>query len=313
MSRPSLSVVIPTRDTRELTLRCLGSLAGGGVEPLEVVVVDDASTDGTAAAVRRAHPAVTVVEAPHNLGFGGAANLGVGRATGEVVLLLNSDTEVLDGALAALVGAFADDPALGIAGAELLDPDGTPQWRAGRRPTAAWLFAQASGLGAAAAALPGRGLLGRPGAARVGEVEWVSGAALAVRREVWAGCGPLDEGYRFYGQDLDLCTAARRAGWRVAVVAGCSVLHHHGATIAARPGSAGSFHPALLWSDLVRFVGKHEGPAAAARAATALRAGVRVRLAGRVLARPFVADRGGWDRASAAFRQGLEALSAAQR
>jgi len=310
MTRPSLSVVIPTHDTRELTLACLESLAAGGVDTLEVVVVDDASTDGTAAAVRHVMAEAVVVSTTGNVGFTRAVNAGVERSAGAVILILNSDTEVFEGALAAAVAAFADEPELGIAGAELFDPGGGAQWRAGCRPSTVWLFALTSGLGAALARLPGRRLLGAAGAGRSGPVDWVTGAAMAVRREVWEQCGPMDEGYRFYGQDLDLCVAAGAAGWTVAVVPGFRVLHHHGATIGGRPGAVGGVNPALLWSDLVRFVGKVDGEAAARRARTVMRLGGRLRLAVRWLASPLVGAREQWRRDSDALRAAVDALRA---
>jgi len=308
MALLSLSVVIPTHDTRELTLQCLGSLGQGGAALAEVIVVDDASSDGTADAVKTFDPGVIVVAADGNIGFSRAVNLGVGQASGEIILVLNSDTEVDDGALAALVGAFSDDESLGIGGAELLDFDGTPQWRAGRWPRRGWLFLQASGLGAMLGRLPGRRLFGAGGAARNGPVDWVSGAAIAVRRAVWQSCGPFDEDYHFYCQDLDLCASARRAGWSVAVISGFAVLHHHGATIAASPGASGSFHPAHLWTDLVRFTGKYEGADAAKRAAAALAAGARLRLAGRAVSGVFSSDRQAWKRDTDGYREGLRAL-----
>jgi N-acetylglucosaminyl-diphospho-decaprenol L-rhamnosyltransferase len=304
MTVPSLSVVIPTHDTRELTLRCLESLRDGGATPVETVVVDDASSDGTTEAVAEAEPGVNVVETGENVGFSRAVNLGVERTSGGIVLVLNSDTEVLEGGLAALMAAFAEDPELGIGGAELVNPDGSPQWRAGRWPTPTWLFAQASGLGAAAARLSGR-RSGGHGSKRSGAVDWVSGAAMAVRRDVWLECGPFDEGYRFYCQDLDLCRAAKRAGRRVAVIAGFRVIHHHGATISAEEGTAGSFHPGRLWADLVRFARKDGGEDAAKRAARAIRVGARLRLIGRGIAGPFVRDRVAWRRDSDAYREGL--------
>lgn len=310
MGVPSLSVVVPTHDTRELTLRCLGSLGAAGATPAEIILVDDASSDGTADAVRAEFPVVVVLETERNLGFSRTANLGVGRASGEVVLVLNSDTEVDEGAFAALVGAFADDESLGIGGAELLDLDGTPQWRAGRWPSRTWLFLQASGLGSVLGRAPGRALFGAGGAARSGPVDWVSGAAMAVRQDVWRSCGPFDEGYRFYCQDLDLCASARSAGWSVAVIPGFVVYHHLGATIAASPGAAGSFHPAQLWTDLVRCIAKVDGSEAAKRAATALRIGGRLRVAGRAAAGIFASDRAAWNRDSDAFRDGVAALSA---
>jgi GT2 family glycosyltransferase len=303
-----LSVVIPTRDTRELTLGCLESLRNGGETPVDVIVVDDASSDGTAEAIRDIYPEATVVETGRNVGFSRAVNLGVKRTVGDVILVLNSDTEILEGALSALMGAFSNDWALGIGGAELLDPDGSSQWRAGRWPTTFWLLAQSSGLGAVANRLPGRHRVGSTGATRTGAVDWVSGAAMGVRREVWETSGPFDVAYRFYCQDLDLCASAQKSGWSVAVVPGFGVLHHHGATISEAEGASGTFHPAHLWADLVRFAEKHQGPEAARRAAAALKAGARLRLAGRSVGRVFAGDRDAWDRESDGFRRGLDAL-----
>src|SRR6185369_3384658 len=124
-------------------------------------------------------------------GFTRAANLGLARASGEILLLLNSDTEVDASGLAALSAAFAAEPRLGAAGADLYYPDGSPQWSGGRAPTLAWLFALASGAPALFRRLPFYRRLKPPGA-RGGAVEWVTGAALAVRRAAWEQAGPLD-------------------------------------------------------------------------------------------------------------------------
>lgn len=325
---PPLSVVIPTRDTRDLTLCCLASLhAGGhGGEP-EVVVVDEASTDGTAAAIERRFPAVRVLVNETARGFSAAANRGLAAARGDLLLLLNSDTEVDPGSLAALAAAFAADPRLGIAGGLLRYPDGRPQWSGGPEPTTAWLFTLASGGAAALGGLrpwrrlrPPSGWRPGPDAAGDGEsadpgkprpVDWVTGAALALRREVWEACGPLDEGYRFYAQDLDLCGAARAAGWAVAIVPGFTVGHHHGASLAAA-GDGAPQRPDLLWPDLVRWRRRSAGEAAGRRAARALIVGGRLRLAARRLAAPFTgaASRRRWRREAEPLRRAIAACAA---
>ena len=310
MAAPSLSIAIPTRNTRDLVLRCLDSVAAGA-PTCQVIVVDDASTDGTAEAIARAHPGVMVLVNERPAGFSRTANRGLAAATGNLLLVLNSDTEVPARSFAALASAFAEDPKLGIAGAELRFPDGAPQWGAGLEPTPCWLFGQASGLPALLGRLPGYRRLRPTGRGPGSAVDWVSGAAMAMRRTVWEAAGPLDERYRFYCQDLDLCLAARDLGWRVAVVAGFVVIHHHGATISTGAGSAGPYHPELMWTDLVRFTGKRGGPAAARRAATALRAGARLRLLGRAIVAPLIGrgHRGQWQQESEAFAAGLRALS----
>jgi GT2 family glycosyltransferase len=307
--QPPLSIVIPTHDTRELTLRCLDSIAAAA-PACELIVVDDASEDGTAAAIEGRLPGVTVMVNARRAGFARSANRGLAAAAGELLLLLNSDTEVAAASLPALQSAFAADPQLGIAGAELRFPDGAPQWSAGLEPSPRWLFAQASGLPALIGRLPGYRRLRPVGRGPGTRVDWVSGAAMAMRRAVWEAAGPLDEGYRFYCQDLDLCLAARELGWRVAVVPGFVVIHHHGATISAGGGSAAPYHPELMWTDLVRFADKRGGPAAARRAASALKAGARLRLIGRALAAPCIGRgrRQRWRQDTAAFAAGLRAL-----
>ena len=309
MAALSLSVVIPTCDTRELTLRCLDSLASGSAA-LEVIVVDDASADGTAEAIARRHPEVRLLANAQRAGFTWSANRGLDAATGDVLLLLNSDTEVPAASLPVLQAAFVADPQLGIAGAELRYPDGAAQWGAGLEPTPRWLFAQASGLPALLGRLPGYRRLRPPGRGAGAQVDWVSGAAMAMRRAVWAAAGPLDARYRFYCQDLDLCLTTKTLGWRVAVAPGFVVIHHHGATISARGGSAAPYHPELMWTDLVRFADKRGGPAAARRATAALRAGARLRLLGRALAAPLVGRgrRQRWRQDTDAFTAGLRAL-----
>jgi hypothetical protein len=284
---PPISVVIPTHDTRELTLRCLDSLHASPVPGMEVILVDDASADGTAEAVEEKHPGTVVLRNAAPLRFTRSANLGLARTRGEVLLLLNSDTEVEPGGLARLLAVFAREPELGIAGALLHYPGGSPQWSGGREPSLAWFFALASGLPALLERLPLYRRAKPLAVDRPVPVDWVTGATMALRREVWETVGPLDEGFEFYAQDLDFCLRAKRAGWRTEIRPEFKVLHHHGATIGRDPGARGRQQPALLWSDLLRWARKHRGPSWAARAEAALRAGAALRLAARGLARPF--------------------------
>jgi N-acetylglucosaminyl-diphospho-decaprenol L-rhamnosyltransferase len=333
---PPLSVVVPSRDTRQLTLACLAALtAASRARPelagLELVLVDDAGDDGTAEAVAASYPQVRLLRLDRQRGFTQAANRGLAAAAGGVLLLLNSDAEVgADGdGLTALLARFGAEPRLGIAGAALRYPDGTAQWSGGAEPTAAWLFGLASGLPSLLGRLPlyrrlrpAGGTSGTSGASgRRGrrEVAWVTGAAMAIRRAAWEQVGPLDERFRFYAQDLDLCLRARAAGWSVAVVPEFRVLHHHGATIQAaggrRPGGGrGAQHAELLWTDLLRWAAKQGGAPAARRAARALAAGAGLRLAGRRLATPLLpaAARDGFRADSAALAGALAAVRAAR-
>ena len=308
---PRLSVVIPTHHTRELTLRCLDALQACPPESAEIIVVDDGSTDGTAEAIRSRHPAVKLVSLTPSRGFAAAANRGAGEANSNLLFLLNSDTEVEPATLSRLLAAFDGNPRLGVAGAELRCPDGRPQWSAGPAPTPLWLFALASGIVRALERLPGYRRLRPEGGAR-DRVEWVCGAAMAVRRDAWLAVGGFDERFHCYCQDLDLCLRVRAAGWRVAVVAGARVMHLGGGTIGQRGGAVSDrSHPALLWTDLVRWAAKHGGPSRARDASRVLRLGGAIRVGARRLVVPFLpADRReAWTLETRAFQEALAALA----
>lgn len=326
----SLSVVVPTFDTADLTARCVASaldrLPPGG----ELIVVDDASTDGTAARLAAAFPTVRVDRAAVNRGFSASANRGVQLARGEVVLLLNSDTRVLDGALDALLAVFAADPRLGVAGAQLLHPDGSPQWSAGPVPTLPWLALMTSGAAplarlltrwrrSAPAVAGWRRSVGATGggteraSGESVEVGWVTGAALAFRRAVWDEVGELDEDVLFYAQDLDFCVRARTAGWRVGLVPEARIEHLHGASIAS--GHELPYLPEKLWPDLLAWGRGRYGERWAARARRGMRlaAGGRIALRG---ARELVLAgerRRRWRQATAALRRGYDSLAARPR
>lgn len=285
---PALSIIIPTHDTRELTSKCLESVARQGALDVELIVVDDGSRDDTDRAIAERHPEARVIRRPQASGFSAAANHGLREARGAVLWLLNSDTEVEPEAISRLLEWFRQAPRLGVAGASLICPDGRPQWSAGRAPTMLWLFLLASGGARALSRWP---IYRRARAARSGAVDWVSGAAMAIRREAWLELGPLDEGFAFYAQDTDLCLRMRDAGWEVALMDDVRVVHHGGATIGQRSGSASDGqNPALLWPDLLRLFSKRHGPTAARRAARAMRVGVRLRRIARFFLRPFVSS-----------------------
>jgi N-acetylglucosaminyl-diphospho-decaprenol L-rhamnosyltransferase len=194
----------------------------GAELPVEVIVVDDGSTDGTAELFAREAPQIRVIRRSANGGFARAANDGVRASRGDLILLLNSDAVVAPGALAHLAAAFHRTPLLGIASPQLFDQDGTPQWTGGRTPTLLWMIGAVSGKGHWLRNL-------RRGGAKAPNLEpdWVSGAAMMFRREVWQ---PLEERYRFYCQDIDFCLDARERGWRVAIIPDAHVTHVRGAT-----------------------------------------------------------------------------------
>ena len=273
-----ISAVVPTLDTKELTVACVDAVLASALPAateLEVIVVDDGGRDGTAEALL-GRPRVRVLRNETTTGFSRAVNRGVEEATGELLVFLNSDATVEPAGLARLAEAFAADASLGIAGAALFFPDGAPQWSGGREPDLPWLFAQASTLPALLGRLRAWRRLKPLHPASPADVGWVSGAAMAVRASVWRQVGPLDVAFAFYGQDIDLCVRARERGWRVCLHPGFRVHHHQGATIASKGETqAGRADLGLLWSDLVVWAGKRKGPAFAQRARNAIRAKAR--------------------------------------
>lgn len=302
-----VSVVIPTHNTRELTVRSVESLLASGFEGVEVIVVDDGSEDGTEQALGARFPSVRVVANERPRGYTASANRGLAAAHGPILLLLNSDTEVDPDGLDELERAFRRRSDLGVVGAALRYPDGTPQWSGGGEPSLLWLFGLASGLPALVARIPGMRVV-RPVRGTAGEqVDWVTGAAMAFRREVLEQVGSLDEGFRLYCQDLDFCARARQAGWGVSVAPGFRVLHHHGATIGRGSDAAGRQDPERLWTDLVRWGRKHRGDSWARRAGWTLGAGGRLRLAGRALGGLVRGgrERAAWQRDSLRYRRAL--------
>jgi len=246
---------------------CVASVLAQDPRP-EVVVVDNASTDGSVDGLLRAHPGVRVVRSGGNLGYARAANLGIAATSADVVAVLNPDTVVRPGAGAALTARFAAEPDLGAAGPRLQNSDGSVYPSARRLP----------GLPDAV----GHGLLffvwrdnpftrryRETGAdpARPRDVDWVSGAAIWLRRAALDDVGGWDERYFMYVEDVDLCWRLRRAGWRVAYEPAGTVEHLLGVSTAGRPyRMIAEHHRSLLRFASIRFTGPRRallGPAAA--------------------------------------------------
>ena len=263
-----------------MTLACCRA-ALAAAPAAEVIVVDDGSIDGTAALLVREAPRLRIVRLEKNRGYAVAANQGVAAASGSIILLLNSDAIVTEQAVAVLLAAFASDGRLGIAGAQLAGSDGADQWSGGRTPTLLWMIGVVSGAGALARLFRRKAPQTQPQR----DVDWVSGAAMAFRREVWDEAGPLDEGFLFYCQDITFCLRARGAGWRVTVVSEARVVHAMGGTVA---GDRSLRHdPERLWMDLLRWGRAHYGRAWAACARVVLASVAWLRVIGRTLRSPF--------------------------
>ena len=295
-----LSIVVPTYNTAEMTLECCRTVVRTMPAGAEVIVVDDASSDGTTELLAQQLPAVRLVRLATNGGYSAAANAGVAASRSDVIVLLNSDAIVGDDALTMLHAVFEAEQELGVAGAQLLNADASPQWSGGRAPTLTWMLAVVSGAGARLGALRPR-----RNDAPQREVDWVSGAAMAFRRATWNDAGPLDERFRFYCQDIEFCVRARDAGWNVRIVPESRVTHALGHTVAS--DTALSFDPERLWPDLLAWGARRYGEAWARRAQPLLRFAAWMRVFARLLKHGFHHDAGTQSmiRAARALRQSV--------
>jgi len=213
---PQLAFIIVSYNTRELLDACLASIHRhtAGLA-FEVIVVDNASGDGSAAMVREKYPAVTLVESPENLGFGRANNLGFARSRAPFVMLFNSDALLLEDTGAALVRFLQKHPRAGIAGPDVILMDGTRQPKTrGMLPTARVMMNQNLLL---CRLFPRArffaGLYVEADWGREARVGWVSGVCMAVRREAYAQSGGFDPAIFMYAEDVDLCRRCAALGW----------------------------------------------------------------------------------------------------
>ena len=305
----SISVVIPTHKNRERTLRCLAALWLCNPQPDEVIVIDNGSDDNTAHSVLRKYPRHIVVRLPSKRSFSAAANHGLSRASGDVLLLLDNDTELDPSAIGAIVNAFEADDDLGMAGAALRHPGGGHQWSGGRLPGTLWFFTFASGLPSVLERSRIWRWLRSHSILRRRHVDWVSGAAIAVRRSLWEELGPFDLGYRLRGQYIDLCVSASNAGWGIEIIPEFTAVHPASGSTSTE-GAASSSYEELIWTDLLRFADKFNGTGAVQQSKRALRLGGKVRLLGRRLATPLVPQdhKDEWQAGTIAYSKALQAL-----
>ena len=241
MSLPArrLSIVIVTYNSRRHIDACLESLLGAPPNvDHEIVVIDNASTDGTAAAVRARWGAVRAIDAPGNLGFARANNLGIHQTSGELVLLLNPDTVTRPGAIDTLVAALDARPDAAAAGPRLVDTGGRPELSFGRMIAPLAELRQKVLVAGNDRGFP----LIRPLVDRLTRrphtVDWVSGACLLVRRADAVAVGLLDERYFMYAEDVDFCAALRTLGKVILFIPQATVVHLRGQSRAAETQAA---------------------------------------------------------------------------
>jgi len=266
--------VIVSYNTRQMTLDCLQAL-NAGLEGLdaEVWVVDNASADGSAEAIRAAFPEVHVIGNPVNAGFGAANNLALKNAAGEFLLLLNTDAFVLPGAVAALVDYLKAHPKAGIAGPRLLNRDGSLQRSCYRYPSPGRAWLENLGLSGLVARHPVLGDYSGWAHDRERPVEWVIGACLLVRREAYVQAGGFDEAFFMYQEETDWQKRVQDSGWEIAFTPSASVTHLGGASGASEQAKIN----AHFFDSLDYFIRKHHGLAGLVSLRLAMVAGAAAR------------------------------------
>ena len=250
-------MIVVSWNTRDELRACLESvLSGLRLISGEIVVVDNASADGSAEMVEGSFPQVHLVRNAQNLGFAAGCNIGLDAASGRYVLLLNPDTIVLDDVLAATVRYLDEHPEVGALGCRVRNADGTPQSTCFRDPSVTNTFLGLTGL----AKLPWPRTLGRERMTHwlrdsERDVDVVTGCYLATRREVINDVGPLDSRYFFCGEESDWCRRMRMNGWAVRFAPIGDIIHLDGvagAKISER-------RDLLLTAGLVRYVDHYDG------------------------------------------------------
>ena len=268
MSDVRLSIIIVSWNVCDLVAACLRSLPleDPGVE---VIVVDSASQDGTPECVAAEFPSVRLIARADNVGYCRGNNLGFAEARGDFWFVLNPDTTVEPGALAALTEYLEAHPTTACVGPALTYGDGTPQSSRRRFPTlqsavfdSTWLYQFAP-----------RGVLERyygedwP-VGEIVEVDWLVGAALMLRAAAVRQVGGFDEGYFMYSEELDLCRRLKAAGWGIVHLPAARVTHFEGRSSAqVRVATHLRFNRSK-----VRYFRKHHGALQAGILHTSMRA-----------------------------------------
>jgi GT2 family glycosyltransferase len=272
----TISVIIVSYNTRQMTLECLRTLyANAGGAELEVFVVDNASNDDSAEAIRDAFPQAHVIRNEQNVGFGPANNQAIRLATTDYILLLNSDAFLRPHAIERLIAYLDVHPDAAIVGPRLLNRDESLQRSCYRFPTP-WRMACEYLL--LTAAFPNSRWVGDYRAwahDTEREVDFVIGACMLVRRAAIQHAGLFDEDFFFYSEETDWCRRFKLAGWKICFTPVAEVQHLNGASGAAQADAVfNEFRRAQE-----RFIRKHDGPVGLALVRIVVVIGAAIRIA----------------------------------
>lgn len=225
-----VSICIPTRDAKDLLTEALRSIYSSTQSvSFEIIVIDNASRDGTCEQLQSEFPNVRIILNEANLGFGRATNQGIRISIGRYVLLLNNDTLVLPEAFDRLIEFMDAHPEAGICTPKVLNRDGTLQKQCRRSFATPWdLFCYFSGLSKVFphSRLFARYLVTYQDENAIHTVDAVSGSCMLIRRQVIDQIGLLDERFFAYQEDADYCFRAHKAGWEIYYYPQAQIIHY---------------------------------------------------------------------------------------
>ncbi len=227
-----LSIIIVNYNVKEFLLNLLDSIQKAAKNySAEIIIVDNASDDGSVEAVREKYPGARLIVNEKNVGFGRANNQAMETAAGKYFLLINPDTIVREETFAKMINFFENETRAGIAGCKVLNPDGTLQLACRRSFPGPWTsFTKVMGL---STLFPKSRLFAKYNLTYLDEnqtyeVDAISGAFMMIRKEVYDKIGGFDKEFFMYGEDLDLCYRAQKAGFGVYYVHATEIIHYKG-------------------------------------------------------------------------------------
>jgi len=228
-----LSIIIVTWNSEEFIRNYLDSiLVSAGNLSLEIIVVDNNSSDKTARIVEQFYPQVNLIQNKKNLGYAKANNQGIEEVRGEYLLLLNPDTQVLEDALSLMYEFMEENPEIGALGPKLLNPDKSVQPSCREFPTFSTLVWEFSGLSRLfpKSKIFGRWRMGYFDFNETREVDQPMGSCLMLRRETLDDVGIFDENFSMFFNDVDLCYRIKKRDWKIYFYPDAKVIHHKGAS-----------------------------------------------------------------------------------
>jgi GT2 family glycosyltransferase len=236
---PEVSILVVSYNTREMTLECLRSVLRETRARHEIIVVDNASSDGSAEAIAAEFPEIRLIASEENLGFGRANNLAGTEARGDYVLLLNPDTVILDGAIDRLLAFAWARPDARMWGGRTVFADGSPNPYSCYQDVTLWrMFCRAVGLTALSRNHRWfSGMYGVNDLLRERPVDVITGCFLMMPRDVWEGIGGFDPDFFLFDEETDLCLRARRNfGAQPRYTPDAVIVHHVGQSTPVKAG-----------------------------------------------------------------------------